>query len=538
MITVANADLTSHSKAMDKTNSTSVVGGDKQRSSATVVDDVDTVLSLSDTSVTRSHNDNANGQGASLKQSFFATAEGGLGEASSLLDYGQKLAEKAAATNDPAKRQEYQNEFNGVMQKIDAVGTESQYDGQMVFASSEQLTSNDLQLINCLQSGWLEEAEKVVQERYGLTADNVPLNVVMEETPQPYLAAIEYNYDASGKATNLTLHVAVDTALPATMPNGGKKPMYDDRVITHEMVHAIMGRTMNFAGMPNWFKEGAAEFVHGADERVAVDLARNGGGMEGAEAIQDALGDGTNASWQNDSLHYSMAVTAVRYLHENIQANGYSGGIKDLMTDLKNNPDETLDEALSHVSSYGSVADFVNDFEGNNDGANFVHQQETSLELVRSTLGGDTGAIGGYYVDGGKVQTAGSVVPDIYYPDKTPLKHFQIHWPEDTTVADMQVVSSDGAAEVSYTPFKLDSRAMNLDQVDLVNDPVTAMKTIDNAALYVDKGQETMYSLSQNYQDQKMQAMMKACNKPATRCEWLTAQANQSPERVIQLLAS
>ena len=34
--------------------------------------------------------------------------------------------------------------------------------------------------------------------------------------------------------------------------------MYADRIIAHEMVQALMGRAINNASIPTWFKEGAA----------------------------------------------------------------------------------------------------------------------------------------------------------------------------------------------------------------------------------------------------------------------------------------
>ena len=49
-------------------------------------------------------------------------------------------------------------------------------------------------------------------------------------------------------------------------------PVLIDRVIAHEMVHGLMADNMYAINVPTWFKEGAAEFIHGADERVVGDL--------------------------------------------------------------------------------------------------------------------------------------------------------------------------------------------------------------------------------------------------------------------------
>ena len=45
--------------------------------------------------------------------------------------------------------------------------------------------------------------------------------------------------------------------------------IYNDRIIAHEMVHAVMGRSINMTAIPTWFLEGTAELIHGADERLA-----------------------------------------------------------------------------------------------------------------------------------------------------------------------------------------------------------------------------------------------------------------------------
>lgn len=300
--------------------------------------------------------------------------------------------------------------------------------------SNPVLSPEESDIVHCLKSAWLESAEKVIAARYGLTADGAVLEIELEPSAAPYLAAVYYQNDPSGKAVNQVLHITVPAALPATLPDGGTAPLYADRIITHEMTHAIMGRTMNYAALPIWFKEGAAEFVSGANERIAANLEREGGGMTGAVALQNALGDGTDQTWVNDSLHYAAATIAVRYLHDNIKANGHAGGIKDLMTDLKNNPDEDLDEALRHVSSYSSVAAFANDFVHHNMGAVYINR----LDLAGQLNTADTGAIGGAGVDGGPALDAKTVVPDIEHYTETPLKYFTVIWPEDD--------ATDGAA--------------------------------------------------------------------------------------------
>jgi|GEM_PF-3320515 len=304
-------------------------------------------------------------------------------------------------------------------------------------AHPSKYLQDDLNTLNCLKSDWLEEAEGVIADRYGITGDGSDLTIVLENSHKPYRASTEFELGPDGKAYNESLHIAVNASLPVTLPKGGEGPYYDDRVITHEMVHAIMGRALNLKSMPVWFAEGTAEFIHGADERIADDLSHSGGDMRGATAMQNALGDGTDKTWVSDSLHYSSATMAVRYLHKQIEAAGHPGGIKDLLGDLRDNPSENLDQALSHVSNYANIQAFITDYVKNGNGKQFIHDLDISGEFQSAVNGGDTGGIGGSSVDNGPVQTSESVIPDINHPTDTPLKHFHIIWPTLGTHVDI-----------------------------------------------------------------------------------------------------
>jgi flagellin len=421
--------------------------------------------------------------------SLLQTADKALDEIHSMLQQGKELAAKATKSQNVSEKEALQNKMDKINQKIDQLSKSTQVSNNSLLDSASISSQDNKDVITALKSDWLEEAEKVIEKRYGLTGDGADLKVVLDENYEPYLAAIVYNYDGNGKAINQTMHIAVKTALPATLPNGGSDPgQYDDRVITHEMVHVVMGRTMNFEALPNWFKEGTAEFIHGPDERVDIDLARSGGGMKGAKAIQDSLGDGTNNTWANTSLNYSGASMAVRYLHEKIKEDGYSGGVKDLLTDLKVNPTENLDQALNHVSRYASVKAFVNDYVKNGKGAAFINKLDIMGEFENAKAGGDTGAIGGADADGGPVQTAESVIPDINHPTNTPLKHFHVDW--SNVDKDQNVPQKNKAAMIQNKMgndklLSVDSSALDTDSVDLVNKPEDASTIFDKAISYV-----------------------------------------------------
>lgn len=487
--------------------------------------------------------------------SLLQASDGTLDEIHSMLQQGKELADKAVKSQDVSEKENLQDGISKINQSIDQLSNNSSINSISV------TSQNNKDVITALKSDWLEEAENVIEQRYGLVGDGADLKIVLDENPEPYLAAIMYNYDENGKAINQTMHIAVQTSLPATLPNGGSDPgQYDDRIVTHEMVHVVMGRTMNFKALPNWFKEGTAEFIHGPDARVVLDLARSGGGMKGAKAIQDSLGDGTNDTWQNTSLNYSGASMAVRYLHEKIKENGYSGGVKDLLTDLKDNSTENLDQALQHVSPYANVKGFVNDYVKNGKGAAFINKLDSMGEFVNAKNGGDTGAIGGAAADGGPVQTAESVIPDTIHPTDTPLRHFDVVWP--TSEYDQSVPQENKAAMMqskkdSYKPVSMNSSALGIDGVDLVNHPEEAGTIFEKAISYITSQQEQLgkikNSLSKqansinetinhsSIQDSTMlQKKMEQAKTSLSNSSAVTVSkiANPQPERVLHLLKS
>lgn len=157
------------------------------------------------------------------------------------------------------------------------------------------------------------------------------------------------------------------------MPNGVVPRISNDRIIAHEMTHAIMGRTTNMRDLPTWFIEGTAEFIAGADERLAGD-SNNGADFATLKNEID--------SWDSTSADYSAAYAAVKYLDAQL-----TGGIKSLFDQIKvGGIEKTFDQALNDLlGTTDGAADFIADFKAN-----------ATLLNSNITLGGsDTGAIGG-----------------------------------------------------------------------------------------------------------------------------------------------
>ena len=342
--------------------------------------------------------------------SMLQVAEGGLSGIAANLQRARELAVQAAnGTLTTSDRTMLQQEVSQLMAEVDRIGTSTQFNGMDVFNTSTASVvgdANQVAVLQGLQGGWLENAEKLVTNGYGLTADNVTLSIELTTFTDGAGGTAARVVSSVGpgpaKGTNLQLQIDMADFTPPNLPDGGTAPFYNDRIIAHEMAHAVMARTMNWADLQNhvWFIEGAAEFIHGADERVAADLAASS-----AAALVTAVTDG----WHPTSADYSGAYAAVRYLHSQIKAAGGTG-IRELMAYMNANQTATLDQGFLNavaskggvVAGYTSAAAFLADFATN--GAAFIN----SMNLANS----DTGAIGGADADGGPIKTETSVVPN------------------------------------------------------------------------------------------------------------------------------
>lgn len=344
---------------------------------------------------------NAN-DGLSLMQ----TAEGALQGVTASLQRIRELAVQAANdTNSAADRQAIQAEVTRLAQEIDRTGRTTQFNGMDVFARSDASVVGDENLLAVFDGltsagSWLESSENLIRTYFGLQADGAALDIRYTGFTDGAGNVAAYvqatGFDGQGRGTNLTLQVDMADFVPPNMPNGGTAPYYNDRIIGHEMVHAVMARSTNWQDITTnhlWFAEGAAEFIQGADERVRADVANLG-----AAGVVAAIGGPTNTS-----EFYSASYSAVRYMHDRIKAAGGTG-IKDVLTYMSNNPGSTLDAAIAAASAgaFTNAANVQAQFALN--GAAFIG----TFNLNNT----DTGAIGGADVDGGMVRDAKAAIPN------------------------------------------------------------------------------------------------------------------------------
>ena len=417
--------------------------------------------------------------------SLLQTAEGAVSTVASNLQRIRELAVQSAnATNSASDRQALQQEVNQLAGEIDRISQTTEFNGLKVFDQNRNKVtglSNTAQdaVIEGLQGGWLEESENLIQRYYGISGNgnaiSIELNTFSDgagNTAAKVVSAV----GPSGPGTSIKLQVDMADFVPPNLPNGGNAPYYNDRIIAHEMVHAVMATSASWGELVNsaastWFIEGAAEFIHGAEERVVAD------------GITATLADDI-AAWGGTSVDYSAAYVAVRYLHEKIQAAG-GEGVQDMIQYLHSNTGKTLNDAFANAShgAFANTTAFKSDFDLNK--AAFV----STFDLSNA----DTGAIGGLDVDGGLERTATNVVPDFGLRTGTNvLAGFSEAW-EDLSkaggtgnVLSFQVGANAGqTVDTSIGGVNLGSLGLTDLDISTYDGASLAMRHIDKALSYV-----------------------------------------------------
>ncbi|NMZ68926.1 flagellin [Pseudomonas peli] len=486
--------------------------------------------------------------------SLLQVAEGALQSVTDALQRIRSLGLQAMnGSNGASERTALDQEAQQLLQEINRVNETTTFAGRKVFDQGTFSVLGDPDqraVLNALKGFWISEGEQRVFDAFGLTADGAELEITFtNDSSSQNLASVSGTSGAGGKIFDQVLNVNLAYFDASTLPNGGSTPQYTDRVIAHEMAHAVMGRTMNFAGLPSWFIEGTAEALQGADERLAGDTA---GGTNTATILAAFNADDVSAS-----AGYSGGYAAVRYMHEEIKAAG-GKGIKDIMGYLQKNSGSTLDQALTNASkgAFSSLADFSTQF--NADAAAYV----AGLDLSNA----DTGAIGGFDADGGNVLTAENVLPN----QGTGLpgsKGFTLVEPElfntngvgGNTLTQLQVgAQAYETIQIGFSSFSAD--AMALGRLDLGKTPGLAVMDIDDALAYIDRQRGYMGALQNRLESTINNLQSIAENAAASRSRILDtdfaaetsnlvsrqiieqaaqsvlAQANQRPQAVLSLL--
>jgi flagellin len=310
-----------------------------------------------------------------------------------------------------------------------------------------------------------------------------------------------------------------------------------------------------------------AEFIVGADERVESDIADNGGGGvagAGGAAVATNIGGG---GWSRDSLAYSSAYVAVRYLDYTIKSKG-GKGVGDMLQYLQNNKGKNLDDAFANAShqAFASNAAFLADI-AKGGSQTFMRNVMNDAMLAND----DTGSVGGSDVTGKPANelTAESVLNDFGSRSGTQtMTGFKEKWDDDLSSADGSanilsfLVGPNAGQTISTNIGAMNLGALGLGDLD-VTDPDSAslaVRHIDQALSYVDNNRARMGAQMSRFQqtigylqtsslnhqaalsrmrDADLAAEMSALGRAQilqSAAQAMVAQANQASRLLLQLL--
>ena len=410
--------------------------------------------------------------------SLLQVADGAMAQVTESLQQLRSLAVEAGnKTLSPGDISALQQQAGQILAGITQVSQQSSFNGQAVFSQDTQSLGGDKAqraVIDHLKTGWLTSAENLIKQYYGLSGDGATLTVdltSLHDGQWNVLAQVAGTvYSGSDKVYNQQLQLDMADFPDINEPDGGVGPMFDDRVIAHEMVHAVFGRaTSNDA--PTWFKEGTAELIHGADERLAAALSPTNTSSDIANGVTSS------------SFTYEGAYAATRYMHDQLKKMGVTDGIKAVMVYMNQNQTASLDDALDALTSHTwtTADDFLADFHTAGHGDTFID----GMNLANA----DTGAIGGLDADNGPVRTATDIVADSSdrNPD-APLAGFKVILPTlggTTATKGMQVqVGANAGETIDLSLAAMNAAALGLDDLDLSNASI-ALLHIDQALDFV-----------------------------------------------------
>ena len=458
--------------------------------------------------------------------SYSQTQDGVLEKAGKILHRMNEITVRAldvTATN--ADRENYNKEFLELAEQLDQISTEK-FGGLNLFG--EGAFSQDKQdFIEALQKQWLKGAMNIIEQRYGLSpegSDSFKV-IVNENDTGGHTAFVSF----AGRDVIEMQFDLPDFQSPFTTSSSDSPIFRADRVVAHEMTHAVMADVLDLntsvdgtvgGGSANWFIEGTAEFIHGADYRVVADLggvinldanqspgndiAFNNAVAQQAKvdangaALINAIGDGTEG-W-SASPQYSAGYIATRYLHEELKTNGQdasagnaaaTNGIKDMLVWMKAK-NESVGGALKNflATQYTGTKkqahdDFINNFKAN--GELFLRN---TMDLTNS----DTGAISGADADGGGIISPTEAVPNTgvgFVPDATAQTQpitttlggnagFTLTWDEDNSALSASVDGTGATYDLQgvYSIQVSDTGIYNLNSISSARATLSELSTL------------------------------------------------------------
>ena len=336
-----------------------------------------------------------------------------------------RMSELASMSTDviqtDSDRSNYNREFLNLVDQFGDIQNTT-FNGIKLFGNGS--SEEGQQFLDTLKNHWLKATEDLVQQQYGwdpLPSDSWDL-VINETDTGGYAAYVMTSQYNNGTADVIEMAFDLpDFNSPHTQPQSTA-----DRTVAHEMVHLLHAQNTYYAdptgdgsSSAKWLKEGLAEFIHGADDRVLSILGTNPTDPEITSLI-NAIGTG-NENWST-SEQYASAYLAARFLDYEIKQAGESDGIKHMTRWMKSQFDANAGPAVSGFDEY--INQFMNSRYATDDNKGFLQafkgasgldyiKNSTKFDYANNINNSDTGSIRGSDAGGPDGDlSARDVIPD------------------------------------------------------------------------------------------------------------------------------
>ncbi len=237
---------------------------------------------------------------------------------------------------------------------------------KVIWPERSKLTTMQQEIIKRLNSWWVKGALDLVEQSLGLSFKTAGatvnfMDVCFVNQNSSTLAAVRSHEDGnSGKTKQLTLVINMKyySQLDLNNPNGkvkGKETFYLDRVLAHELTHAVMAANIgHFSTLPDFLLEGMAELVPGIDDErqysINVVLQQNASWLQ-------QLFDGKHTGGEED---YSGGYLLLRYLAHQAATQKPAANVGiSLPKGLSYNADSSV---LKLTNSYEEQSIFLNKY--------------------------------------------------------------------------------------------------------------------------------------------------------------------------------
>ena len=266
-----------------------------------------------------------------------------------------------------------------------------------------QMKSSIETMLKAMNTYWLRESAKLNYDSLGLALDGQTIEIgFVAGDIYDNASAITFSHRNDFQPSNhifLTIDLFENGNLDSTDANGksaAEDNIYLDRVVAHEMVHAVMQATGTLKnGMPQFFTEGVADLVQGDDDYnsgqrdIMINLVNNPDVL--SEALKLLPGTGTAEAYPAGHMFLrflaksSLDVTPMFGNSSEAQTFSYSTG-SGVISGYKNgdviNYNMTPDAALRMAN----ITQNINDFLLTEYTANFANENDLIVRDARGKL--------------------------------------------------------------------------------------------------------------------------------------------------------